>query len=40
MYEREELNPGVSDTTVYNRIQKLINAGIVKEVALNYERSV
>jgi DNA-binding MarR family transcriptional regulator len=35
MYELEELNPSVSDATVYKHIQKLIDAGIVKEVALN-----
>ncbi|ELZ33264.1 hypothetical protein [Halorubrum tebenquichense] len=34
MYELEELNPSVSDATVYKHVQKLINAGIVKEVAL------
>jgi hypothetical protein len=27
MYELEELNPSVSDATVYKHIQKLINAG-------------
>ncbi|EJN57345.1 hypothetical protein HSB1_43080 [Halogranum salarium B-1] len=35
MYELEELNPSVSDATVYKHIQKLIDAGIVKEVALS-----
>jgi DNA-binding Lrp family transcriptional regulator len=35
MYELEELNPSVSDATVYKRIQKLIDAGIVREVALD-----
>jgi DNA-binding MarR family transcriptional regulator len=35
MYELEELNPSVSDATVYKHMQKLIDAGIVKEVALN-----
>lgn len=34
MYELEELNPSVSEATVYKHIQKLIEAGIVKEVAL------
>jgi len=34
MYELEELNPSVSDATVYKHIQKLIDAGIVTEVAL------
>jgi DNA-binding MarR family transcriptional regulator len=31
----EELNPSVSDATVYKPIQKLIDAGIIKEVALD-----
>ncbi|WP_280537577.1 MarR family transcriptional regulator [Halopenitus sp. POP-27] len=35
MYELEELNPSVSDATVYKHIQKLIDAGIVKEVPLD-----
>jgi len=35
MYELEELNPSVSDATVYKHVQKLIEAGIVKEVALD-----
>ena len=35
MYELEALNPSVSDATVYKHIQKLIDAGIVKEVALD-----
>jgi DNA-binding MarR family transcriptional regulator len=35
MYELEELNPSVSDATVYKHIQKLIDAGMVNEVALN-----
>ncbi|RLM53470.1 MarR family transcriptional regulator [Halobellus sp. Atlit-31R] len=35
MYELEELNPSVSDATVYKHIQKLIDASIVKEVALD-----
>jgi len=34
MYELEELNPSVSDATVYKHIQKLIDAGIVNEVVL------
>jgi len=34
MYKLEELNPSVSDATVYKHIQKLIDAGIVTEVAL------
>ena len=34
MYELEELNPSVSDATVYKHVQKLIDAGIVEEVAL------
>ena len=35
MYELEELNPSVSDATVYKHIQKLIDAGIIKDVALD-----
>ena len=35
MYELEELNPSVSDATVYKHIQKLIDAGVVREVALD-----
>jgi predicted ArsR family transcriptional regulator len=35
MHELEELNPSVSDATVYKHTQKLIDAGIVKEVALD-----
>ncbi|AXG08476.1 helix-turn-helix domain-containing protein [Haloplanus rubicundus] len=35
MYELVELNPSVSDATVYKHIQKLIDVGIVKEVALD-----
>ena len=38
MYELEELNPSVSDATVYKHIQKLIDEGIVKEVALDDEQ--
>jgi DNA-binding MarR family transcriptional regulator len=34
MYELEELNPSVSDATVYKHIQKLIDEGIVKEIVL------
>ena len=34
MYELEQLNPSVSDATVYKHVQKLIDAGIVEEVAL------
>ena len=34
MYELEELNPSVSDATVYKHIQKLIDADIVKEVTV------
>jgi len=30
MYELEELNPSVSEATVYKHIQKLIDAGIVR----------
>ena len=35
MYELEELNPSISEATVYKHIQKLIDAGIVTEVALD-----
>ncbi|OYR76229.1 PadR family transcriptional regulator [Halorubrum ezzemoulense] len=35
MYELEELNPSVSDATVYKHIQKLIDAGVVRDVALD-----
>jgi predicted transcriptional regulator len=35
MYELEELNPSVSEATVYKHIQKLIDAGMVREVALD-----
>jgi DNA-binding MarR family transcriptional regulator len=35
MYELEKLNPSVSDATVYKHIQKLIDAGMIKEVALD-----
>ncbi|ESP86802.1 helix-turn-helix transcriptional regulator [Candidatus Halobonum tyrrellensis] len=34
MYELEQLNPAVSEATVYKHIQKLIDAGIVSEVTL------
>ena len=37
MYELEALNPSVSDATVYKHVQKLIDAGIVEEVALDDE---
>ena len=35
MYELEELNPSVSEAVVYKHVQKLIDAGIVEEVALD-----
>jgi DNA-binding transcriptional ArsR family regulator len=38
MYELEQLNPSVSDATVYKHVQKLIDAGIVREVALDDDR--
>jgi len=38
MYELEALNPSVSDATVYKHVQKLIDAGIVEEVALDDDR--
>ena len=34
MYELSQLNPSVSEATVYKHIQKLVDAGIVTEVAL------
>jgi DNA-binding MarR family transcriptional regulator len=34
MYELEQLNPSISDATVYKHIQKLIDAGMVEEAAL------
>jgi predicted transcriptional regulator len=38
MYELDELNPSVSDATVYKHVQKLIDAGVVTEVALDDEQ--
>ena len=38
MYELQELNPSVSEATVYKHIQKLVDAGIVTEVALDDDR--
>ena len=35
MYEPEALNLSVSEATVYKHIQKLIDAGIVREVTLD-----
>jgi predicted transcriptional regulator len=35
MYELKELNQSGSDATVYKHIQELIDAGIVKAVALD-----
>ena len=35
MYELAELNPSVSEATIYKHMQKLVDAGIVKEVALD-----
>ena len=35
MYEFEELNPSVSEATVYKHMQRLVDAGIVEEVALD-----
>ncbi|MCU4719707.1 PadR family transcriptional regulator [Halapricum hydrolyticum] len=35
MYELEQLNPSVSEATVYKHVQKLIDAGIVEEVTLD-----
>ena len=38
MYELEELNPSVSEATVYKHTQKLVDAGIAREVALDDDR--
>ncbi|MDF9746459.1 helix-turn-helix transcriptional regulator [Natrinema salsiterrestre] len=38
MYELEQLNPSVSDATVYKHVQKLIDAGIVESVSLPDDR--
>ncbi|PSP66269.1 PadR family transcriptional regulator [Halobacteriales archaeon QS_1_69_70] len=38
MYELQELNPSVSEATVYKHIQKLVDAGIVTGVALDDDR--
>ena len=35
MYEIKALNPNVSEATVYKHVQRLIDAGVVKEVALD-----
>lgn len=37
MYELEELNPSVSEATVYKHVQKLIDAGVLEEVELPAE---
>ena len=34
MYELEQLNPSVSDATVYKHVQKLVDVGIVEEIKL------
>ncbi len=34
MYELEQLNPSVSEATVYKHVQKLIEAGILEAVTL------
>ncbi|QLG50846.1 PadR family transcriptional regulator [Natrinema halophilum] len=34
MYELEQLNPSVSEATVYKHVQKLIDAGVVEAVSL------
>ncbi|WP_049925508.1 helix-turn-helix transcriptional regulator [Halopiger goleimassiliensis] len=38
MYELEQLNPSVSDATVYKHVQKLIEAGLLEEVTLPDDR--
>lgn len=34
MYELEQLNPSVSEATVYKHVQKLVEAGVLEDVAL------
>ncbi|WP_254523094.1 helix-turn-helix transcriptional regulator [Natrinema caseinilyticum] len=34
MYELEQLNPSVSEATVYKHVQKLVDAGVVEAVSL------
>ena len=34
MYELEQLNPSVSEATVYKHAQKLVEAGVLEDVAL------
>ncbi len=34
MYELEQLNPSVSEATVYKHVQKLVDAGVLEDVAL------
>ncbi|WP_254763562.1 helix-turn-helix domain-containing protein [Natrinema marinum] len=38
LYELEQLNPSVSEATVYKHVQKLIDAGIVEAVTLPNDR--
>jgi DNA-binding MarR family transcriptional regulator len=35
MYELKELNPNVSNATVYKHVQKLIDVGIVSEITID-----
>jgi DNA-binding PadR family transcriptional regulator len=37
MYELEQLNPGVSDATVYKHVQKLVDAGVLEAIELPAE---
>ena len=34
MYELEQLNPSVSEATVYKHVQKLVDAGVLEDVVL------
>lgn len=34
MYELEQLNPSLSEATVYKHVRKLVDAGILEEVSL------
>lgn len=38
MYELEQLNPSVSEATVYKHVQKLVDAGVLEAVTLPDER--
>ncbi|ARS88799.1 helix-turn-helix transcriptional regulator [Natrarchaeobaculum aegyptiacum] len=38
MYELEQLNPSVSEATVYKHVQKLVDAGVLEAVTLPEEQ--